>query len=501
MRTMSLVTELTLTAKSPARLSADALVVPVHDDDGTAALLPSPGLAEKVVTALAGTIDLLDVSGVAGTVTRVPAPEGVGASIVAFTGIGKLTDDGEGQADGEQLRRAAGTAVRELEDATTVALAFGVAEAGQVAAVAEGALLGGYRFNRYKTDAKSGPAQVTLITEGAKDADVKKAVDRARVLATGVNGARDLVNTSPSELYPQTFAETARELVKGTKVTIDVLDEDALREGGYGGLVGVGQGSSRGPRLVTLTYRPSRAKAHYALVGKGITFDSGGLSLKPAKGMETMKLDMAGAAAVLHTVVAAARLQLPIAITGYLALAENMPSGTAQRPSDVIEIRGGKTVEVLNTDAEGRLVLADALVAATEAGADAIVDIATLTGAQMVALGNQVSAVMGTDDIRQAVVQAAGASGEQFWPMPLPEELRPSLKSTMADIANIGDRFGGMLSAGLFLQEFVGETPWAHLDIAGPAFNEATPRHYVPKGGTGVGVRTLLRLLEDAAEV
>src|SRR5699024_2556224 len=175
-------------------------------------------------------------------------------------------------------------------------------------------------------------------------------------------------------------------------------------------------------------------------------------------------------------------LQVPVAVTGFLALAENMPSGTAQRPSDVIEIRGGKTVEVLNTDAEGRLVLADALVAATEAGADVIVDIATLTGAQMVALGNQGSAVMGTDDIRQAVVQAAGASGEQFWPMPLPEELRPSLKSTMADIANIGDRFGGMLSAGLFLQEFVGETPWAHLDIAGPAFNEATPRHYVPKG-------------------
>ncbi|HLS26460.1 MAG TPA: leucyl aminopeptidase [Beutenbergiaceae bacterium] len=489
-------TELTLTAKSPARLSADALVVPVHDDDGTAALLPDPGLEEKVSAALRDAIDVLDVPGQAGKVTRVPAPEGVGASVVAFTGIGPLPET----PDAEQFRRAAGTAVRELEGAATVALAFGDREAQITGAVAEGALLGAYRFNRYKKDAKSGPAQVVLLTTAAKDKAVKDAVARARVVAERVNATRDLVNTSPRDLYPETFAQTARDLVKGTKVGIEVLDEDALRAGGYGGLIGVGQGSARGPRLVKLTYQPARAKGHYALVGKGITFDSGGLSIKPAKSMETMKLDMAGAAAVLHTVLAAAELQVPVAVTGFLALAENMPSGTAQRPSDVIEIRGGKTVEVLNTDAEGRLVLADALVAATEAGADVIVDIATLTGAQMVALGNQVSAVMGTEETRDQVVAAADASGEQMWPMPLPEELRPSLKSSVADISNIGDRFGGMLTAGLFLKEFVGDTPWAHLDIAGPAFNEAAPRHYVPKGGTGVGVRTMLQLLENAAE-
>ncbi len=493
---MKHVTELTLTAKSPARLSADALVVPVHDDDGTAALLPDSGLDDKVGAALRDAIDVLDVPAEAGAVTRVPAPEGVGASVVAFTGIGPLAE----APDAEQFRRAAGTAVRELTGAATVALMFGDQDAQVTGAVAEGALLGAYRFNRYKKDAKPGPAQVLLLSGAAKDKTVKEAVARARVVAERVNATRDLVNASPRDLYPETFAQTARDLVKGTKVGIEVLDEEALRAGGYGGLIGVGQGSARGPRLVTLTYRPARAKAHYALVGKGITFDSGGLSLKPAKGMETMKLDMAGAAAVLHTVLAAAELQVPVAVTGYLALAENMPSGTAQRPSDVIEIRGGKTVEVLNTDAEGRLVLADALVAATEAGADVIVDIATLTGAQMVALGNQVSAVMGTEETRGQVVAAAEAAGEQVWPMPLPEELRPSLKSQVADLSNIGDRFGGMLTAGLFLQEFVGETPWAHLDIAGPAFNEGSPRHYVPKGGTGVGVRTMLRLLEDAAE-
>src|SRR5690606_19171063 len=232
-------------------------------------------------------------------------------------------------------------------------------------------------------------------------------------------------------------------------------------------------------------------------VGKGITFDSGGLSIKPAKSMETMKSDMAGAAAVLHTVLAAAALELPVAVTGWLCLAENMPSGTAQRPSDVITQRGGKTVEVLNTDAEGRLVLADGLAAACEEKPDVVVDIATLTGAQVVALGARVSAVMGDDDVRQAVVDAAETAGEQFWPMPLPSELRASLDSKVADLANIGDRMGGMLVGGLFLREFVGETPWAHLDIAGPAFNDGAPYGYTPSGGTGVGVRTLLGFLES----
>jgi leucyl aminopeptidase len=314
-----------------------------------------------------------------------------------------------------------------------------------------------------------------------------------------VHEVRDLVNAAPNELYPAAFAELARAAVKGTGAKVTVLDEKALAAGGYGGLLGVGQGSARGPRLVKVAWTPSRPAAKVALVGKGITFDSGGISIKPAAGMEAMKSDMAGAAAVLQTVVAAARLELPVAVTGWLCLAENMPSGTAMRPSDVITIRGGKTVEVLNTDAEGRLVMADGLVAAVEENPDVVLDIATLTGAQVVALGNRVSAVMGTDDVRAEVLAAAEAAGEQFWPMPLPEELLSGLKSKVADLANIGERAGGMLTAGVFLREFVGATPWGHLDVAGPAFNEKSAHGYTPVGGTGVGVRTLLALLESRA--
>jgi leucyl aminopeptidase len=313
-----------------------------------------------------------------------------------------------------------------------------------------------------------------------------------------VHGARDLVNAPPRDLYPAAFADLAKAAAKGTRVKVTVMEEKELTAGGFGGLLGVGQGSSRGPRLVKVVWSPARAKRKIALVGKGITFDSGGLSLKPAKSMETMKSDMAGAAAVLHTVLAAAQLKLPVAVTGWLSLAENMPSATAQRPSDVITQRGGTTVEVLNTDAEGRLVLADALVAACEEEPDAVLDVATLTGAQIVALGTRVSGVMGTDDMRAAVVRAADKAGEMFWPMPLPEELRAGLNSQVADLANVaGDRNGGMLTAGIFLREFVGNTPWAHLDIAGPSFNEAQPWGYTPRGGTGVAVRTLLGVLED----
>jgi leucyl aminopeptidase len=317
-----------------------------------------------------------------------------------------------------------------------------------------------------------------------------------------------MVNCPPVDLYPAAFADAARQQAGGLAVKVTVLDEKQLAKDGYGGILGVGQGSVRPPRLVKVAYTPRGAKRHVALVGKGITFDSGGLSIKPAQGMETMKLDMAGAAAVLHTVLAAARLQLPVRVTGWLALAENMPSGTAQRPSDVLTTYGGRTVEVLNTDAEGRLVLADALVAAGEEKPDAIVDVATLTGAQMVALGNRVSAIMGSDDdLVQRVHAAAERAGEQFWPMPLPEELRASLDSQVADIANMGERYGGMLVAGLFLREFIARVdgedgeriPWAHLDIAGPAFNEGGPHGYTGKGGTGVAVRTLVTLLEDVA--
>jgi leucyl aminopeptidase len=283
-------------------------------------------------------------------------------------------------------------------------------------------------------------------------------------------------------------------------VDVEVLDEKALAKGGYGGILGVGQGSVRPPRLVRISYRPARAVKHIAFVGKGITFDSGGLSLKPNDAMVTMKCDMAGAAAVLTAVVAIAKLAPKVAVTAYGALAENMPSGSAQRPSDVLTIYGGKTVEVLNTDAEGRLVMADALVRAGEDEPDLIVDVATLTGACVVALGTRVSGIMANDDdLLARLRETSERAGDAMWPLPLPGELREKLDSAVADIANIGERWGGALSAGVFLKEFVGENiKWAHLDIAGPAFNEGSPYGYTPKGGTGAAVRTLVQIAQDA---
>lgn len=488
----------TLTSHDPARLAVDALVVAVAQQDGAPSVLGLERLPKELRAQLADAA-ALGVTGAADEVRRLPGT-GLSATILVLTGVGPADT-----ITAETLRRAAGAATRELAGTASVGLALPADDAESVAAVAEGALFGAYSYTRYRASeaAKQAPVgAIQIVTAHPKDRATLAAVARAEVVAAAVHGTRDLVNAAPNDLYPAAFAELAKAAVKdsgakGLKIT--VLDDKALAAGGYGGLIGVGQGSVRGPRLVKVSYAPSRPKVKVALVGKGITFDSGGISIKPAAGMEAMKSDMAGAAAVLHTVVAAARLGLPVAVTGWLCLAENMPSGTAQRPSDVLTIRGGKTVEVLNTDAEGRLVMADGLVAAIEEKPDVVIDIATLTGAQLVALGHRVSAVMGTDDVRGEVVAAAEVSGEQFWPMPLPADLRAGLKSKVADLANIGDRFGGMLTAGIFLQEFVGTTPWAHLDIAGPAYNERTAHGYTPVGGTGVGVRTLLALLEGRA--
>ncbi|MET0434431.1 MAG: leucyl aminopeptidase [Cellulomonas sp.] len=491
----------TLTSANPARQTADALVVAVASSPAGPRVVGADWLPAETVEQVTGLAGVLGITGAVDEVRRLPAAGKLAARTVVLTGVGPLD---EVVPDAETLRRAAGAALRELTGAASVAVALPAEDAEQVAAVAEGALLGAYAYTRYRSgeDAPAPAAEIAVLTPRARDKSATKALARAEVLAAAVHGVRDLVNAAPNDLYPAAFADAAKAAVKDTGakgVKVTVLDEKALAAGGYGGILGVGQGSARPPRLVKVSYSPSRPAAKVALVGKGITFDSGGISIKPAAGMDAMKSDMAGAAAVLHTVLAAARLELPVAVTGWLCLAENMPSGTAQRPSDVLTIRGGKTVEVLNTDAEGRLVMADGLVAAVEEKPDVVLDIATLTGAQLVALGPRVSAVMGDDSTRTEVVDAAGAAGEAFWPMPLPADLRAGLKSKVADIANIGDRFGGMLTAGLFLQEFVGSTPWAHLDIAGPAFNEKAPFGYTPAGGTGVGVRTLLALIEARA--
>ena len=328
------------------------------------------------------------------------------------------------------------------------------------------------------------------------------AVKRGEVIAKAVNLVRDLVNTSPRDLSPETLAEEAVRVASDRGIAVEVLDENELRADGYGGLTGVGQGSTRPPRLVRLSYTHPEAAKTVAFVGKGITFDSGGLSLKPPKSMETMKSDMGGAAATLAATAAIAELGLPVNVVGYMCLAENMPGGAAQRPSDIITIYGGKTVEVLNTDAEGRLVMADALARSAADNPDLVVDIATLTGAASVALGRRTAGVMGSSEaVAGEVAAVMREAGEPAWAMPLPEELRKGLDSTVADLANVsGDRNGGMLVAGLFLREFVPDgVAWAHLDIAGPAFNETSPYGYTPKGGTGAAVRALVAIAAETA--
>lgn len=484
------------------KLSTDALVIGVGKGAEGPLILDSP-LSASAVKTLKDSLKALGVTGAADQVVRLPGVADSGASTLVLVGVGKVVGSEITQ---EALRRAAGSVIRQLAGLKHVVLALPTTSIEQLSAIAEGAALGGYKFASMHTDqdgAKDPVAKVTIYSSLAKDPSLAKALDRAAVVAASVNATRTLVNEPPSKLYPATFAEAAKDLAKGLPVKVTVFDEKRLLKDGYGGIMGVGQGSSRPPRLVKVEYKGDKAVADLAFVGKGITFDSGGISIKPGAGMITMKCDMAGAAAVLNAVLAVAKLGLHVNATAWLCIAENMPSGTAIRPSDVLTIFGGKTVEVLNTDAEGRLVMADGIVAASQEFPDVIIDVATLTGAQMVALGNRTAGVMGDDGVSAALKAAADRAGELVWPMPLPEELRPSVESGVADMANIGERMGGMMTAAVFLQEFVGKDksgetiPWAHLDIAGPAFNESAPYGYTPKHGTGMAVRTLVNYVED----
>ncbi|MET8751642.1 leucyl aminopeptidase [Streptomyces sp. NPDC059104] len=503
-------TALTLSTAGAATLRADALVVGVAK--GPKGLVVAAG-AEAVDKAfdgkLAAVLDALGASGGEGETTKLPAPAGLKVPVVLAVGLGTAPEQDE-SFDEEALRRAAGAAARALHGAKKAAFALPLDDASAVTAVAEGALLGAYAFTAYQGGEKkaakgSGPkqplAEVALLGAKPRDKEHKAAAERATVVATEVNIARDLVNTPPNDLTPEAFAAVASATAKENGVKVQVLDEKALVKGGYGGIMGVGKGSENLPRLVKLSYTHAKAEKTLAFVGKGITYDSGGISLKPAGHNETMKCDMAGAAAVFAAVVAVAKLGLQVNVTGWLALAENMPSGSATKPGDVLRMYSGKTVEVLNTDAEGRLVLGDALTKASEENPDAIVDVATLTGAMVLALGDRTFGIMANDDaFRTSIHEIAEEVGESSWPMPLPEDLRKTMDSPTADIANMGVRMGGGLVAGLFLQEFVGEgITWAHLDIAGPAFHEGAPYGYTPKGGTGSAVRTLVRLAERTA--
>ncbi|MEU5050912.1 leucyl aminopeptidase [Streptomyces sp. NPDC021096] len=502
-------TALTLSTSSAATLRADAIVVGVAKGPKGPVVAPGAEAVDKAFDGkLATVLETLGAGGGEGEVTKLPVLSGLKAPVVLAVGLGDQPAKGDGFAE-ETLRRAAGTAARALTGTKKAAFALPVEDAESVAAIGEGALMGAYAFTAYrgngaaKKDAKSAPlAEAVILGAKPRDKAFKAAAERAAAVAAEVNRARDLINMPSNDLDPKSFAAEAQAAAKEFGLKVEVLDEKALLKGGYGGLMGVGQGSATPPRLVRLAYTHPKAEKTLALVGKGITYDSGGISLKPAGHNETMKCDMAGAAAVFAAVVAVARLGLKVNVTGWLALAENMPSGNATRPGDVLKMYSGKTVEVLNTDAEGRLVLADALTRASEENPDAIVDVATLTGAMVLALGNRTFGVMANDDaFRTSLYEIAEEVGEQAWPMPLPAELRKSMDSPVADLANMGERMGGGLVAGLFLQEFVGEgIAWAHLDIAGPAFHESAPYGYTPKGGTGSSVRTLVRLAERTAD-
>jgi leucyl aminopeptidase len=425
----------------------------------------------------------------------VRALPGAGGSTTYVVGLGPA----EG-VDADVLRSAAGALARAAKRHESLAVdllgaAPDVAPPAAAQAITEGLVLGGYEFSVFKSEPKPAAlARVVLVGGGGKRA--QDAIARGQAVAEAVCWARDLENEPGGSLTPSELAKRAAAMGTQAGFEVTVWDEKEIRKQRLGGLLGVNRGSEQAPRFLRLEYAPEKPRGTLALVGKGITFDSGGLSLKPSDGMVGMKGDMGGAAAVLGTFRAVAALGSRVRLIGFLPITDNMTGGDATRVGDVLTIRNGKTVEVLNTDAEGRLILADGLSLATEEAPDAIVDLATLTGACMVALGDRIAGLMGNHEGWMGQVRAAAdAAGESVWPLPLPDHLRSKLDSELADLKNITDtRYGGALAAGLFLREFVGEgIPWAHLDIAGPADSSVVEGELV-KGGTGFGVRTLVEL-------
>lgn len=479
----------------------DVLVVGLSTKSSKGALQIESGDLALDTKALLQQLNDLGATGKADEVIKIP---GATTRLLVFTGLGKSVST----FNNEVLRRAAGAAIRNLAGNSSATISLPAKSVAPLQAIAEGAALGNYSFTTFRGSTKSAQKaplkSITIHSELSAAPDAKEAVKRAEILATYTNLVRDLINTPPSHLTPDSFCKAISDAVKsagGSSVglKVSVMSESQLKSKGYGGITAVGQGSVNPPRLLNISYTPKGgpSKKKYAFVGKGITFDTGGLALKPALGMEAMKSDMSGAAAVCAATIAIALLKLPVAIETWAPLAENMVSDTATRPSDVITMYGGKTIEVLNPDAEGRLVLGDALVRAQESkDLDGIIDVATLTGAQVVALGTRTSAVMtNNEEFSSHFVKLTQNTGESFWPMPLPVELRASLDSPIADMANIGERMGGMLVAGLFLKEFIeNDLPWLHLDIAGPSFNEGAAHGYTPVGGTGIAMRSLVEL-------
>lgn len=493
-----------LSSASPAKTRADAVVVGVHQTPRGVSLAPG---ADEVKTAygrrLGALLTGLGVGGKVGEVTVVPTNAAIRAPLLVMVGLGEAGSDPV-----PAVRRAAGVAARATTTAGTVALALPADSAELVAAAVLGYRLGGYTFTDFKSSPPAGSAttDVLVLTAQARQQPFIDAADRAERIATATGTVRDWVNTPPGALGPPEFAEAVRtahrQATKGRgapKLTLTVHDDESLAALGCGGILGVGQGSAKESRLVELSYAPPGADLHLALVGKGVTFDSGGLTIKPAQAMTTMKCDMAGAATVIQATLVIAALGLPVRVSTFAPMAENMVSGAALRPGDVLTMYGGRTVEVLNTDAEGRLLLADGLGRAVAAEPDVIIDVATLTGAMIIALGDKMAGAMGSPDQVAALVEAGARAGETIWPMPIPDDIVERVRSSkIADVLQHDwGRWGGGLYAGAFLQEFTGDRPWVHLDIAGPAYNDGAATGHLTPGGTGFGVATLVEFAES----
>lgn len=500
---------LTLRQASPAKTRADLVVVGILDTPKGPTVAPG---GEDVAAALGrrwqGLLSSMGVKGKSGEITKVPTGGDLNSPLMLLVGLGST-------ADLDAIRTAAGTASRSVNNTTSVAVALPATTPEEIAAATAGWLLGSYRFTRYRKESPADtdvPGTVSLLSPVARQGEATAAFGRAEVLARAVIRIRDLVNTPPADLTPPAFADQVvtdleewrtdhgKGLKKaGAALTLTVFDDTELAELGCGGILAVGAGSAAAPRMVKLQWQPREPIAHLALVGKGVTFDSGGLSIKPASGMSEMKSDMAGAATVLQATLVIAQLGLPVAVTAWAPMAENMVSGSSFRPGDVLRMQNGTTVEIQNTDAEGRLLLADALAMATAEEPDVVLDVATLTGHMVMALGNKVTGVLGDDHVVADVLRSAETAGESMWPMPITDEMSTRLKaSRIADLKQHDwVRWGGGLFAAAFLREFTDARPWAHLDIAGPSYNSGGASGHLTHGGTGVGLTTLVQFAED----
>lgn len=489
--------KLTSTSVSPAALRADVLTVVCFREE----LSDHAGLQALDAAfdgALLPHLSAVEFTGKAGQLAEIPSLSRISAPKILFVGAGE-------RGEGEVVRLEAAIAI-----ALRGSLGVNPAVVGLVLpkgvqsyrAVAEGILLGAYRFTKYLTGERKPKQELTrveIVGEGKLSPAQTRELELGRSIADAICVTRDVVNEPPNVLYPETLVARARELAKKHKLKLKVLDPKALTAAGHALHAAVGQGSVHGPYLVHLSYVPPKAKQRVVFVGKGITFDTGGICIKPMQGMADMKTDMAGAGAVLGLMAAVAAVGPDIEVHGILAAAENMPDGNAYRPADVLTSLSGKTVEIINTDAEGRLVLADALTYAVRLEPDAIVDAATLTGATLVSLGQPYSAFFSNDDVLAEAMQGASReAGESFWRMPLIEELAAQLKSDIADVKHVGDRYGGAITAALFLREFVGQVPWIHCDIPGAVYADRASGVY-PKGATGHAVATFLKLVESFA--